>query len=105
MLQKKKKEVEHSTFATSALASWFVVQVEILVRDTTTVAEVVLWRARKKENVTVPGELAFTRSSGPCMCRAHLQACSKQLKVCKNTCQQIWPLFGRRTLLQVYPEL
>lgn len=61
MLQKKKKEVEHSTFATSALASWFVVQVEILVRDTTTVAEVVLWRARKKENVTVPGELAFTR--------------------------------------------
>lgn len=41
------KLVDHSTFATSALAAWLVVQIEILVRDAPAVVEVVLRRARK----------------------------------------------------------
>lgn len=44
------KKVEHSTFATSALATRLVVQIEILVRDTATVVEVVLKGARKKSD-------------------------------------------------------
>lgn len=41
------RRIEHNTFSTSALATWLVVQIEILVRDAPIVVEVVLRRTRK----------------------------------------------------------
>lgn len=97
LLQKKKKK---STFATSALATRLVVQVEILVGDTATVVEVVLRGARKKEvrdeRTSTDWKQRSTRAKlipqyvagSPYLLKNHLPA-------------ESWQLFGRRTLLQL----
>lgn len=102
--KKKKKRVEHSTFATSALATRLVVQVEILVRDTATVVEVVLRGTRKKK---VRDERTSTdwkqRSTCADLIPQYVAGSPYLLK--KHLAAESWQVFGRRTLLQLHAVL